>query len=483
MPKHVRVRIAPSPTGLIHIGTIRSVLFNYLMARHYDGTFILRIEDTDRARIHADGVSNILEILEWLDFTPDEGPGLGGDKGPYIQSERLPIYQKWANFLLESGHAYYADLSEDIISAHKQLCQDNKQAFVFRLEDFESSIDTTPKPNTPIRLKVPRKKGSVQWEDMLRGTYETPFNLIEDMVLIKADGYPTYNFANVVDDHLMDITHIIRGDEFLSSSPKHQLLYDLLGFKAPVFMHLPPINGNNGKKLSKREADVSMQSYKEAGFLPEAIINYLAFQGWTPGSDDIYTLDQLIARFDYKKLHKSPAIFDIDKLKWYNGKYIRSMELDQLTSLVKEYCYQAMSDSALDKVAAFEDNTYWERVVSIDRERLETILDFINVGGFFLLRPKVNVELLKDKLEIDLLQSILPKIIDILKSHSFMADALEQDLRSFANVAKINTKDLFYMIRIIITGSKNAPGLFECLHLLGQDEVLIRFSKYQKSLS
>jgi glutamyl-tRNA synthetase len=301
MPEHVRVRIAPSPTGLIHIGTIRSVLFNYLMARHYDGTFILRIEDTDRARIHADGVSNILEILEWLDFTPDEGPGLGGDKGPYIQSERLPIYQKWANFLLESGHAYYADLSEDIISAHKQLCQENKQAFVFRLEDFESSIDTTPKPNTPIRLKVPRKKGSVQWEDMLRGTYETPFNLIEDMVLIKADGYPTYNFANVVDDHLMEITHIIRGDEFLSSSPKHQLLYDLLGFKAPVFMHLPPINGNNGKKLSKREADVSMQSYKEAGFLPEAIINYLAFQGWTPGSDDIYTLDQLIARFDYRK--------------------------------------------------------------------------------------------------------------------------------------------------------------------------------------
>ena len=336
-----RTRIAPSPTGFAHVGTAYQSLFDYVWAKKHNGQFILRLEDTDRARLVEGADKNLYGMLRWLGLSFDEGPDIGGPHGPYVQSQRLPIYQEHVQQLIAKGHAYYCFCTTERLAQMRLEQQKNHQPPKYdrhctnlSQEQVVAKLDDN-QPHV-VRMKVP--EGQTQFNDRIRGQITFQNSEVDDQVILKSDGFPTYHLAVVVDDYLMGITDVIRGEEWISSTPKHILLYQFFGWELPVFTHLPLLLNNDKSKLSKRKNDVSLNSYKEQGYLPEAIINFLAQQGWShPEGKDIYSLDEMIHLFDWDRVPKTGSIFGFDKLNWYNGQYIRALDQKDLTQRLTEY--------------------------------------------------------------------------------------------------------------------------------------------------
>ncbi|HHE54163.1 MAG TPA: glutamate--tRNA ligase, partial [Caldithrix abyssi] len=337
----VRVRFAPSPTGYVHVGSLRTALYNYLFARHNKGQFVLRIEDTDRNRYVPGAVENLLETLQWAGLDYDEGPEKGGPYGPYFQSERMEIYSQHVQILLEKDAAYPCFCSEERLSAMREEQAQKNLPIMYdghcRNIPKEQALERMKNETHVIRLKVPRN-GTTIVEDLIRGTVSFENNVIDDQILLKSDGYPTYHLANVVDDHLMKISHVIRGEEWLPSTPKHILLYQAFGWELPQFAHLPLLLNPDRTKLSKRQGDVAVEDYRAKGFLPQALVNFVALLGWNKGDDqEIFSLEELIEYFSLERVNKAGAVFDLKKLEWMNGHYIRNIDEQEYLKIGGEW--------------------------------------------------------------------------------------------------------------------------------------------------
>ncbi|MDQ5944303.1 MAG: glutamyl-tRNA synthetase [Patescibacteria group bacterium] len=484
-PKPVRVRFAPSPTGFLHIGGVRTALFNYLFAKKHGGQFILRLEDTDRERFVEAGVEQISEVLNWLGLAPDEGYWEGehnGDLGPYIQSQRLPEYENYAQQLVDTGLAYKSHISPEAFQQLRQAAIDAKKPFVYRREYEPDGSDNTH--TGPIRLDVQAVhqklvSSEIVWEDAVRGTFAVNWNTIDDFILIKADGFPTYNFANIIDDHLMDISHILRGDEFISSTPKHAILYDVLGFTRPTWAHLPVILGADGSKLSKRHGDTDALQYRDKGYLPEALLNFLALLGWNDGTEqEIFSLDELIQNFSLERIQKSPAKFDMDRLNWMNGMFIREKLSEE------EYIERAF---AVLKDANLPNNDQARAAVLLELERIKSFSELPELVEFFFVAPSNFAEimnLIHKKVDSTEAKPLLDVVVDTLEKvpEKIDSDQLETLLRDLAQELNVKTGQLFYIIRCAITGKTAAPGLFETILTLGLPETIARLRATTKRI-
>ena len=467
MSKAVRVRFAPSPTGFLHIGGIRTALFNYLFAKANDGVFVLRLEDTDQERFVEEGVEQIIKSLDWLGLHPDEGvwyeekPGI---HGPYVQSKRLNHYREYAEQLVEKGLAYRSNSTPERLESLREEAKLSKVPFMYKksMEPEGGGIQTE---DLPIRLKI--GPGSIDWQDHIRGEFKTNNDLIDDFIILKADGYPTYNFANVVDDHLMEISHVIRGDEFISSTAKHAYLYDTLGWDRPAWIHLPSILGPDGKKkLSKRDSDVDVLEYKEKGYLPEALTNFLVMLGWNDGSEqEVFTQKELIEKFSLDRVQKSPAVFDATRLDWMNGEYIRDVVAEpELVERLKDFLPKEW----------FIDLEYFVRVLRLDKERIKKLSEAEYIMEIFFETPEIDKKLLYKKDSKEVVDMWLVRVIDSLEDVEFVHDSVENALRSLTDVLAVQSGRLFYALRVALTGRTEAPGLFDIFVTLGKEESLKR---------
>jgi glutamyl-tRNA synthetase len=481
----VRVRFAPSPTGFLHIGGVRTALFNYLFAKKHGGTFILRLEDTDRERFVESGITQISEVLNWLCILPDEGYWEGehnGDVGPYIQSQRLPRYDDFAQKLIDMGVAYRSYIAPDDFQKNRQTAIDAKKPFVYRRSMEPQPSEQSSK--VPIRLDILalQKKlatPSIVWADAIRGKFELDWSIVDDFILVKADGFPTYNFANIIDDHLMQISHVLRGDEFISSTAKHAILYDALGLERPIWAHLPLILGSDGAKLSKRHGDTDALQYREKGYLPEAILNFLAQLGWNDGTEqEIFSLEEMVQKFNLERIQKSPAKFDVDRLDWMNGIFIREKlsEQDYINRALAELPQANLANTALAQSA-----------VLLERERIKTFKELPELVDFFFTRPKNHTEiknLIIKKASLEEASKIIAASIKSLSelTSSDMAD-IETQLRDSAQEQNIKAGQMFYVIRVAITGKTAAPGLFETISTLSVEETIERLKIAQEELN
>jgi len=468
--KLVRTRFAPSPTGFLHIGAIRSSLFNYLFAKKHGGTFVLRLEDTDRERFVPEAETHLIESLEWLGIGPDEGIG-GKDEGfgPYVQSERLKLYAEHAARLVEKGDLYPCWCSPERLTQLREKAQAEKQAFKYDRHCL-TNPDDIHKPHV-LRFKIPTNQ-IVTLNDIVRGKIEFNSNELDDFVVVKSDGYPTYQFANVVDDHLMEISHVLRADEWIPSTPKHILLYQAFGWEAPLFAHLPAVTApGGGKKLSKRHGAKSALELRDEGYLPGAILNFLAALGWNEGNgstQEIYTLEELIAKFSLERVQKSSAVFDAERLVWLNGVYIRNMSLDALYAETTNF-WSASAKSY--------DDSYKKEVLGLIHERLKFMAEIPELTKFFFTRPLTNKNFIIDKLDLENAQDWLVAIITKLTDNDFKHDSLESTLRGLVEELGGQTGKVFSLVRRSVTGSPVAPGLFETLATLGKEESLARLEE------
>ncbi len=480
--KVVRVRYAPSPTGDFHVGGARTALFNYLFARHTGGRFILRIEDTDRKRYNPQAVEWLLSGLRYLGLDWDEGPEAGGDFGPYVQSERLDIYREHADRLLASGHAYRCFCSpERLEEVSRKLREEGRNPgydrFCRGLDPAEAERRAAAGESHTIRLKAPLS-GEVQVRDLIRGEITFQNALLQDAVLIKSDGMPTYHLANVVDDHLMQISHILRGDEWVNSLPLHFHLYAAFGWEPPVMAHLPLILNPAGKgKMSKREGrapdgrllPVFVRSFQELGYLPEAMINFLALLGWSwDDKTEIMSRSELIERFSLERVNASPAVWNYEKLDHMNGYYIRRLEAEDLASRLAPYLTAAGYRVEHDKLMA---------VVPLIRERITTLGEAAAVAGFFFaedLPPYDAADLVPPKGDRTMALAALERAREALAAVEFRKDALEAALRAAADSLHLKAGQMFQPIRVAVCGRKAAPPLFETLEVVGRAMCLKR---------
>lgn len=490
----IRVRFAPSPTGFVHIGGLRTALYNYLFAKKMGGTFILRIEDTDRERFVEGATENLMKVLAWAGVQPDEGPEQGGAVGPYFQSQRTAIYQTYARQLLEQGHAYYAfDTAEDL-EAMRKRGKENGDSYAkyngsTRLKMRNSlsmtaqEVETVLASGQPhvIRLRVPENR-KFEVDDVVRGRVEFDSREVDDQVLLKSDGYPTYHLANVVDDHLMEISHVIRGEEWLSSVPKHLLLYECFGWQPPVMAHLPLIFNPDGTKMSKRDiqsldelpsgkVDPDVASYIKKGYEKSAILNYIALLGWNPGEGDnrqVFTLEQLIQEFSLQRVNTSAAIFDLKKLNWLNKEHIMQRTP---ASLAQE------NRAQVQKLATVSDE-YLCQVVALLKERLHFSQDVVKIGAYFFVDPQeYEAAAVKKRWEENSAKIILEFAAEIAKLDVFIGVEIEKTLRQVAESFGIPAGKLIHPVRLAATGTSVGPGLFEILELLGKDCVVQRLHR------
>lgn len=462
MIQSVRVRFAPSPTGSLHLGGIRSALFDWLWAKKNQGVFILRIEDTDRERLVEGALKQIQESLQWLGLDWDEGPNKGGEFGPYVQSERLGIYKKYALIGVEKGFLYPCWCSPERLDTLRKDAQKAKVAFKYDRHCLANPGDS--KDPHVLRFKVPESQ-TLAWEDSVKGKIEFSSNDVDDFVTIKSDGFPTYHFASIVDDHLMQISHVLRGDEWVASTPKHLLLYKAYGWEAPEFVHLPQVLGTDKAKLSKRHGAKSVLEYREEGYLPEAVVNFMALLGWNPGggsTQEIFTTEGLIDAFSITGINSSPAVFDPARLDWMNGEYIRALPIEELLERCRDFWPQ-------EAKGAKED--YKKQVLALVHERLKFLGELSGLTEFFFSDPEVDLDLLAPSGEAKVL---LEEVITKLSQSDFTLDDLEKRLRALAESLGIKAGELFGVIRTSITGRTAAPGLFETLETLGKETSLRR---------
>lgn len=490
----VRVRFAPSPTGFLHIGGLRTALYNYLFARHHGGTFVLRIEDTDQSRYVEGAEADIIRSLEWAGMTIDEGPTNPGDVGPYRQSERKEMYLEYAKQLIESDNAYYAfDTPEEIDEMRERLKksgnpspsydsitrQSMKNSLTLSKDEVEKRLANGD--DYVVRLKVPRRE-TVKFEDLIRGIVSFDTAGLDDQVLMKSDGMPTYHLANVVDDHTMGITHVIRGEEWLSSAPKHMLLYKAFGWEAPTMAHLPLIMSPSGGKLSKRKAEsegipVNTKDYISGNYEPEALINFLAYLGWSPGDDsEIHNMKELCELFTLDRVSKGGAVFNYKKLMWYNEHYIRETSVEGLQPRVKVLAEEMGFDTQSD--------AYLKTVVELLHERVSKIDEFVSMGSFFFEAPKEYDEKAVKKWKDDsagLVKAWTEKV-DALSEEEFKAATLKSKLEETIEEHEVGFGKLMMPLRIAVTGQGFGPDLFESLELLGKEEVMERIETALKRL-
>ena len=484
MTKTVRVRFAPSPTGYLHVGGARTALFNWLFARKHNGAFILRIEDTDRTRYEPEAVQNIMDSLRWLGLEWDEGPEVGGDYGPYYQSQRLDLYQKYAQQLVDSGHAYRCYCSPERLALTREerrsrgepnLGYDRHCRYLTAKERAEYEAQGIV---PVVRLKVPLE-GQTSFHDVLHGDTTVDNASLDDLVLLKSDGYPTYHLANVVDDHLMEISHIMRADEWLPSVPKHVLLYDAFGWEIPVYAHLPVILAPTGKgKLSKRHGGVAVHEFRREGYLPEAMVNFLALVGWAyDDKTEFFTRQELIEKFSLEGVNKSPAAFSYDKLEWMNGAYIRQLGLDDLAERLMPFLTGAGLPADLATV---------QRIVPLVQERLKKLVEVVEWTDFFFTAdfdydPQL---LIGKKMSAEESLAALRKARETLAAlPDFEEETLEEALRTLVEELGLKAGPLFGIIRVAATGKKVAPPLFGTLSVLGRERVLERMDYAEEALA
>lgn len=472
----VRTRFAPSPTGFMHIGNLRTAIFEYLIAKHNDGHFILRIEDTDQTRKVDGAIDFIYNTLKLCNINIDEGPNNKGEYGPYIQSERLPLYKKYAEQLVESGNAYYCFCTEERLEKLRKEAEENKIAFLYdghcknlTKEEIEEKIKNGEK--YVIRQKMP-KEGISTYEDLVYGKISVENKLLEDQILLKSDGYPTYNFANVVDDHLMNITHVIRGNEYIMSTPKYNLLYDAFGWEKPTYIHVSMVLGEDGQKLSKRNGDASFMDLYNDGYLPEAIVNYLVMLGWSPEvNDEIFSMEELIKIFDPKRISKSPSVFDIKKLNWINAHYIKKLSHEDLLKITVPHLKEAYNLEG-------KDDNWISELISIYQNHISYGKEIVSVTDLFF---RENIELNDECKEFMSAESV-DNTIQVFKTE---IENIEDWTVENINNAIMNTKEkagakgkmLYMPIRIKVSGQMHGPELPDTIHLLGKDLVLKRLAK------
>lgn len=470
----VRTRFAPSPTGRMHVGNLRTALYAYLIAKHDGGDFMLRIEDTDQERFMEGALDIIYRTLAKTGLVHDEGPDKDGGVGPYVQSERQAqgIYLKYAKILIEKGEAYYCFCDKERLEslrqevAGKEIIVYDKHCLNLPKEEIESKLAA----GVPyvIRQNMP-KEGTTKFEDEIYGTIEVPNSELDDMILIKSDGYPTYNFANVVDDHLMGITHVVRGNEYLSSAPKYNRLYQAFGWEVPVYVHCPLITNEEHKKLSKRSGHSSYEDLLEQGFLSEAIVNYVALLGWCPQDNcEIFSLAELVEAFDYRHMSKSPAVFDINKLKWMNGEYMKAMDFDVFYEKALPFIKQVITkDLDLKKIA------------EMVKSRIEVFPDIPDLIDFFETVPEYDSAMYthkKMKTNEETSLAVLKDLLPLLENQDdYSNDALYALLSSYVSEKGCKNGYVMWPVRTAMSGKQMTPaGATEIMEIIGKEESIAR---------
>lgn len=487
MTQTVRVRYAPSPTGLPHVGNIRTALFNWLFARHSNGKFILRIEDTDNARKQEGAVESIMESLRWLGLNWDEGPEVGGPCGPYFQSRKLEIYHGMAEKLVSTGHAYYCFCSPERLEAMRaeQMKLKEPPRYDRRCRDLpaEEVARLKAEGRVPVvRFKTPLE-GRTKFNDFIRGEVFFENSTLDDFVLLKSDGYPTYHLANVVDDHVMEISHVLRADEWLSSTPRHELLYSAMDFQPPIFAHLPIILGPDRSKLSKRHGATALTEFKDQGYLPEAMVNFLALLGWSlDEKTEILSRQELIQYFSLERVSRTAAIFNIEKLNWMNGVYMRKLSLEELCQRVMPFLEKGLGPEAKRPLS----KEYIRLIVPLVQERARTLKEFVEFSDFFFydelkLEPEMLIgKGIKDKdVARQAIQAARRGLEHLAK---FDAAFLEGLLRPLAAELRLKAGDFFGLLRLAVTGHTATPPLFQTMAVLGKERCLKRLDAALKKL-
>ena len=483
--KKVRTRFAPSPTGRMHVGNLRTALYAYLIAKHEGGDFMLRIEDTDQERYVEGALDIIYRTLEKTGLVHDEGPDKDGGVGPYVQSERQAsgIYMKYAKQLIEQGDAYYCFCDKERLESLKtsvsedgtQIVNYDKHCLHLSKEEIEANL-AAGKPYV-VRINMPTE-GTTTFHDEIYGDITVPNEELDDMILIKSDGYPTYNFANVIDDHLMNITHVVRGNEYLSSAPKYNRLYEAFGWEVPVYVHCPLITDENHKKLSKRCGHSSYEDLLDQGFVSEAIVNYVALLGWCPQDNrEIFSLPELVEAFDYHHMSKSPAVFDINKLKWMNGEYLKAMDFDKFYELAEPYIKKVITkDYDLKKIA------------SLIKSRIEILPDIKDQIDFFEAVPEYDAAMYchkKMKTNEETSLTVLKEVLPILEEQEdYTNDPLFETLSAFVKEHGYKNGYVMWPLRTAVSGKQMTPaGATEIMEIIGKDETIKRVKAAIEKLS
>lgn len=469
----VRVRFAPSPTGALHIGGARTALFNWLFARHMKGKFILRIEDTDRNRSTLDAVRTILHGMEWLGLDWDEGPQVDGPFGPYFQTERLEIYRKYAEQLIKEGKAYYCFCTPEELTEKRKQAEARKEAPRYDATCRKLTADEIAKNQATanpmvVRFHMPPGQRT-EVADLIRGKVEFDNDLLDDFIILKSDGFPTYNFAAVVDDHLMEITHVIRGDDHLSNTPRQIVLYQALGWALPCFAHIPMILGSDKARLSKRHGAASVVEYRDQGYLPEAVLNYIAKLGWGHKDQEIFSRPELIELFNLEGVGKTPAVFDLEKLKWLNGHYIRSALPERIVDLCEPLLIDAYGDHDVDHIG---------RVVKLFLDRLKLIPEIVPLTAYFFkddfeFDDKAVNKYLKDPQAPLILTQLKDRLA---KVEPFKKEEIEKVFKSLAEELKVKLGVVIHPCRAAVSGRTETPPMYDVLEVLGREKVLSRLS-------
>lgn len=476
----VRTRFAPSPTGRMHVGNLRTALYAYLIAKHEGGSFMLRIEDTDQERFMEGALDIIYRTLEKTGLVHDEGPDKDGGVGPYVQSERnaTGVYMKYAKQLIEQGDAYYCFCDKERLeSLRSKVSEDGDTEIVVYdkhcLHLSKEEVEANLKAGKPyvIRMNMPTE-GTTTFHDDIYGDITVPNEELDDMILIKSDGYPTYNFANVVDDHLMGITHVVRGNEYLSSAPKYNRIYEAFGWEVPVYVHCPLITDENHKKLSKRCGHSSYEDLLDQGFVSEAIVNYVALLGWCPeGTQEIFSLEELVKIFDYHHMSKSPAVFDMTKLKWMNGEYLKAMDEETFYEMAKPYIKEVITK-----------NYDLKKIAALVKTRIEIFPDIKEQIDFFEKLPEYDTAMYchkKMKTNEETSLEVLKEVLPILEAQdNYSNDALYNTLKKYIEEKGYKNGYVMWPVRTAVSGKQNTPGgATEIMEVLGKEESLCRIRK------
>lgn len=467
----VRTRYAPSPTGFMHIGNLRTAIFEYLLAKKYNGDFILRIEDTDQEREVEGAIDFIYNTLDLCGFKIDEGPNNEGNFGPYIQSKRKDIYKEYALKLVEMGKAYYCFCSEEELTKMREKADARKKPFLYdgrcsRLS--KEKIEENLKNNVPyvIRQKMP-KEGVTIVEDLIYGKVKIDNSVLDDQILLKSDGFPTYNFANVIDDHLMEITHVIRGKEYLDQTAKYNLLYEAFGWEKPTYIHVAMVLGEDGNKLSKRNGDASFMDLYNEGYLPEAIVNYLSLLGWSPETNqEVFSMEELISNFNEERISKSSSGYDVKKLKWFNHQYINKMDDEKYLSWIKKYFSNECDKS----------EEWLNHLLLIYKSHLNYGKEINELTSSFFNKEFVIDAEAKEFMESD---EVIPNVVEVFKEEikstsNWSVEALQEVINNVKEKAGVKGKMLFMPIRIAASGIMHGPELADTLYLIGKEEILNR---------
>lgn len=482
----VRVRIAPSPTGDPHVGTAYIGLFDYAFAHHHGGQFIMRLDDTDRERYSEASAHAILDALKWLGLTPDEGPEVGGPCGPYVQSERTALYKHYADELVQAGHAYQCFCTKERLTEMRAQQEQQKLAIKYDRHCLctmtEEERQQKVRDGVPhvIRMKMP-DSGTTTFHDLIRGEVSFENALIDDQVLVKADGFPTYHMATVVDDHLMGITHITRAEEWISSTPKHIVLFQMLGWEVPKFAHFPLLRNPDHSKISKRHGHTSLNNYRNEGYLPEALLNFLALLGWShPEGKEIFSLQELVETFSFDRFNTTGPVFDLEKLNWVNGVYIREMSIDALYPRVEPFLQRA---GLVPENPSGEERAFAKTCIHLEQEKARTLADFPGLVSFFFTRDFDYEDEAVKKWLRPAPEHVRPalykqiEVIEALPESELTAEKYEAIIRAVAEEVGVGAGKVIHPTRVAMSGRTKGPSLFHMMEVLGKEEVLYRFRR------